>query len=304
MLISRKRVEIQKKGRSRQDGIREVGLGMRKLLHGLAGRPVCSRPFSEPGGNPAESDIRAVFFTGVDTPDIENWIDKLESVLSAAEVRSLKGKIAQYTLTLQPGEHFTHETARLALETLATELGYGIGDDYLTMSFWHTGSGKPDHLHMITVRVNTRDKSILKEGGGWFHVGMHKARAKIESLCGFAPSRSAALVYRDGEYLHRGSADFEHATGSQSSERLMKRAAEAIASGIRAGDVTSWDTFLDRCGESSITYLLGPRGGGRLRARDGFEIHASFWEPSLSRASLEASFRAPFPAHRASGGGI
>lgn len=304
MLISRKRFEIRKKGLPKRNGIREIAIGMRKLLHGLAGRPVCLRPYSEPGGNPAGNDVRAVFFTGVNALDIDNWISKLEQALSTAGVRSLKGKIAHYTLMLQPGERFTDVTARLALETLATELGYGTGDDYLTMSFWHTGAEKPEHLHMITCRVNIRDNSVLQECGGWFHVGLQKARAKIEHACGFTPSRNAALIYRDGEYLHRGSAEFERATGRQSSERLMKWAAEAIATSVGRGEITSWDAFLNRCGESGITYLLGPRGGGRLRSGDGFEIHASFWVPGLSRKNLETYFGGPCPAHMASGGEI
>lgn len=298
MLISRKRFEIKKKEhQSKSDNIRETSQRMRKMLHGLSGRPICLRPYSEPGGNVAENDVRAVFFTGVNMLDIEAWVTALEKNLTATTVKSLKGKIIHYTLILKAGEHFTDDTARFSLETLATEMGYGTGDDYLTMSFWHAGANDaPEHLHMVACRLNTRDQSVLQEHEGWYHVGLQKIRAKIESVCGFAPARNATLVYLDGDFLRGSSVEFETTTGQPSEERLLKRTAETIAGDIRRGAIETWDVFFARCAEAGITYVLGPRGGGRMRSPNGFELHPSFWIPALSRGNLEKCFNSPFPA--------
>lgn len=294
MLISRKPVEFRKKGLSKADSVRDASQVVHKLLRGLAGCPISARPYSEPGGHVPANEVKAIFYSGIHLPDIEHWIKAFEKTLLAAG-KELKGKLVHYTLTLQPGEAFTDETASAALVTLAEEMGYGNADDYLTMSFWHAASETPEHLHMVACRVNLRDKGILMENDGWYQLGMQKARAKIECLYGFDSSRKAAIIFRDGEYLCRASTDYENSTGLPSEERRMKAAAREIAREIREGVICNWEGFFRRCAESGMTYVLGPRGGGRLRAVSGFEILPSFWIPNLARGNLEATFDNPFP---------
>jgi hypothetical protein len=297
MKIIRERLEIVKTaGKDKTNKAdKSFFLNVRKVLKGLSGAPVSLRPHSEPGGHVHPDQVKAIFYTGSPGPDADTWTDELEKLVQISAVKSLLAKVIHYTIKLSPGERFTDENARLSLETLLEIMGFGTAADYLTMSFWHAETeSQPEHLHLVACRISLRDNSILTEHGRFYPFGLMKARAKIESVCGFSSSPRAIILYRGGMYLNREAAEFEERTGEPSEERRMLGAVEAIAAEVRSGGVTTWKEFLERCAGADMNYILGKRGGSVLQSPSGHELYPSFWFPELARGKLESRFQQPY----------